>query len=252
MSYLYQQMPHAPPGALGSQDARGGGSRRLPLQLLQRANGRVLTSPPAATLLLRPLRRFPHSVGTGDSVTVRSHTDGRGGEGTDDGTPFSCRLESPLLCRVVRRRAVLHRPTRSTPSTFPLARSVPRVLVTHAPTRRSPGISRLRRRSLEPRRWLLHPRTGAPESWFDAGAPRMSLGATSDRRWIDRPAGRLAGSAPVWLAGWACTRYRRDTSARMQRKYIDISVTSLPTPPPSLSPFPHPLSRPTSRFRVIA
>lgn len=56
-------------------------------------------------LLLQPLRRFPHQVNRDDSVTVRSHTDGRAAarrRGRRCEGPFSCRLESPLLCRVVR------------------------------------------------------------------------------------------------------------------------------------------------------
>lgn len=66
-----------------------------------------------------PSVAFPTRWTRGDSATVRSHTDGCGDGGTREGKrtvePFSCRFESPLLCRVVRARCPPRLPW-STPS----------------------------------------------------------------------------------------------------------------------------------------
>lgn len=67
------------------------------------------------------------------------------GRDDDDGgvrtvRPFSCRLESPLLCRVVHRALSSTGSCRSTPSTFHWLDLSPEFLVTHASLRRSPGV----------------------------------------------------------------------------------------------------------------
>lgn len=130
----------------GREAGRGGLRYRLSLFLTPpRQNGRVLASPPAESLLLRPLRRFSHQVDQGrlrdreiPHERMRRRWDKRRENGRWNRSRVASRVPyfAVSSAHAVLRVAVIH-----AFHFLPLARSVPRVLVTHASPRRSPGIS---------------------------------------------------------------------------------------------------------------
>lgn len=108
MSYLYHQMPHAPPaGSWSKQDKGGSPASRLSVAP-PRENGRVSASPPAGSPLLRPLRRFSHQT---DRTTLRPRDPTRGsgamGGGTVGDRSRVASRESPTLPSVSSARTVL-------------------------------------------------------------------------------------------------------------------------------------------------
>jgi len=119
MSYLYQQLPHAPRAGSRSgserekekeRNARRGGEgeeKESPYRLLPHrgTNGRVLAFPPAELLLLRPLRRFPHRAAGVGRLCDREIPHGRarwrsqGGLLRDRSPPLSSPERSPTSLR---------------------------------------------------------------------------------------------------------------------------------------------------------
>lgn len=130
----------------GREAGRGGLRYRLSLFLTPpRQNGRVLASPPAEALLLRPLRRFSHQVDQGrlrDREIPHERMRRRWDKRRENGRWNRSRVASRVpYFAVSSAHAVLWVAVIHAFHFLPLARSVPRVLVTHASPRRSPGIS---------------------------------------------------------------------------------------------------------------
>lgn len=118
MSYLYHQMPHAPPAGSWSKPGQGGVSREPSLRSPTTTEWACIDVPTSwVTSPTTPPSLFPPD-GPDDSATKRSHTGKRGNGGRDGGGPFPCRLERVpyFAVRVVRAHCPPW-PPRSTPST---------------------------------------------------------------------------------------------------------------------------------------
>lgn len=215
MSYLYHQMPHAPPaGSWNKQDKGGSPANRLSITP-PRENGRVSASPPAGSLLLQPLRRFSHQT---DRTTLRPRDPTWGGGVTGERTVGDrsrvASRESPTLPSVSSAHTVLRgrRDPRLPP--LPIGPICPQSSGDTRPTSFSRNQPRRRRSLLEPHTSLL-PRTAE-------SSPRDGV-LRCVRPRIDRLAsvGRVRAIASLMRAN--ATEIWIHAPEHISRFHIDIS-----------------------------